>query len=198
MFWLPQQQFKNNLATPMWSPESVTQHLFSSSFSVLKCSFFYVFFFIIFFSFRFPWNTSELLVIIFTLRESSTKANLLFVSALWKVPWPEEEGKGSSRSGFSKRDEFGSQRFKHLEPSSMWRAGLPHPEGGSFSGATAAEALRPVWRTFGEDGPHLQVKVGWASCEHTDLGIRWTICIHKHWEMLFVIIPALAFSILFV
>ena len=43
-----------------------------------------------------------------------------FVPVLWKVPRPEEEGKGSSCSGFSKGDEFDNQRLKHMEPT-RWK-----------------------------------------------------------------------------
>lgn len=82
---------------------------------------------------------------------------VVVVAGLWKVPRPEEEGEASSRSGLSKGGQFADERLDHVEPTSLWRTGLPGPERGALSGET--ETLRPVRRTFGEDGPHLQVEI---------------------------------------
>lgn len=48
-----------------------------------------------------------------------------------------------------------------VDPTSLWRTRLPCPDEATLAKAAAPETLRPVWRTYGQDGPHLQVQ-SWA------------------------------------
>lgn len=76
---------------------------------------------------------------------------------LRKVPRPEEAREGVSRSGPSEGGGFTDKHLRHMEPTSLWRAGLPHPKGGGLPGATPPETLCPVRRPAGQDRPDLQV-----------------------------------------
>lgn len=96
--------------------------------------------------------------------------NINVVPGLWKVPRLEEEGEGSSRSGLDEGSWIANQHIFDVEPTSLRSARLPKPQRGPLSGAP--ETFCPVWRSTGEEWPHLQVRICRFTLPSTLIGQR--------------------------